>query len=183
MSKLLLGSFIAAVAVFFWGFIFYAASPVMGMVVKGSTDDVAAQMALKEYFPESGTYFVPDPGLEKTQPDKLDELHEAGPLALINVRSEGGPVMDPMVLVWGFVHEWIVCFLLGWLMTRAALASYGARVAFLTVAGFTAALFIDYGATIWWGVDRAFALMNLFYNTAAWLIAGLVLAWKPGADA
>jgi len=180
MTRLLLGSFIAAVAVFMWGFVFYAASPAMSKVVKGTPDDAAAQAAIRDHFPESGTYFVPSPDLPE---DQLNTLHQAGPLALINVRSEGGPVMDPMVLTWGFIHEWIVCFLLGWLLLRASLDSYGERVMFLTVAGFTAALFIDYGGAIWWGIDRGFALMNLFYNTVAWLVAGLVLAWKPGAEA
>lgn len=180
MSRLLIGSFLAAVAMFVWGFLFYVVSPAMDSAIKTVADDAAAQAVLRQHFPETGTYFVPSPDLPEAQ---LTPLHESGPLAMVTVRQQGAPPMDPMVLVYGFIHQWTVCVLLAVLLLKAApgLAGYGARAGFLALAGFTAALFIDYGTTIWWYADRGFALTNLVHNTGAWTVAGLVLAWMPGA--
>jgi len=180
MRRLLMGSFFAAVAMFVWGFLFYVVSPAMDAAIKTVADDASTQTMLREHFTESGTYFVPSPNLPEEQ---LTQLHEAGPLAMVTVRRDGAPPMDPMVLVYGFLHQWVVCLLLAVLLLKAApgLAGYGARAGFVALAGFTAALFIDYGTTIWWYSDRGFALTNLVHNTGAWAAAGLVLAWMPGA--
>lgn len=183
MKRLLLASFLAALAVFFWGFVFWGLSPLSGSVMKATADDQAAQAALRETFPESGVYFVPSPS---GSPEAMDALHRAGPVAMIHIQRDGRPAMDPSVFVWGFVHGWLVCLILGWLLFRAgpALPKYRSRVLFITVAGFAAALFIDYGDTIWWYSDRSWQLLNLAYNTMAWLVAGLVLAAliKPGSS-
>jgi hypothetical protein len=180
MGRLFLGSVLAAVAMFMWGFVFYVVSPAMGAVIKTVDDTAATQAVLREHFTESGTYFIPGPDLPEEQ---MNRLHQAGPLVMIHIRQEGAPPMDPMVLFWGFVHQWVTCLLLGLLLMKAApaLAGYWARAGFLTLAGFAAALFIDYGATIWWLTDRGFALTNLVHDTLAWSVAGLVLAWQPGA--
>ena len=182
MGRLFLGSVLAAVAMFMWGFVFYVASPAMDAAVRSVEDDAATQAMLRQHFNESGTYFIPGPYLPE---EELGKLHQAGPLAMVTIRQEGAPPMDPMVLIWGFVHQWIICLLLGLLLLKAApaLAGYWSRVGFLALAGFTAALFIDYGTTIWWLADRSFALTNLVHDTAAWAVAGLVLAWKPGGVA
>ena len=71
--------------------------------------------------------------------------------------------------------------LLGWLLLRTQTPSYLSRVFFLAVAGVTAALFIDYGAVIWFYANRPFQLVNMLSNSGSWLIAGLVLAWMPGS--
>lgn len=175
MKRLLLASFLAALAVFFWGFLFWGLSPLPGSVMKSTTNDQAAQTALAEIFPASGVYFIPSPSGD---PEAMDALHRAGPIAMTHIQRNGRPAMDPGIFVWGFVHGWVVCLLLGWLMFRAgpALPRYRSRVLFIAVAGFAAGLFIDYGATIWWYSDRSWQLLNLAYNTIAWLVAGVILA-------
>ena len=138
MRRLLMGSFFAAVAMFMWGFLFYVVSPAMDAAIKTVADDASTQTMLREHFTESGTYFVPSPNLPEEQ---LTQLHEAGPLAMVTVRRDGAPPMDPMVLVYGFLHQWVVCLLLAVLLLKAApgLAGYGARAGFVALAGFTAA--------------------------------------------
>ena len=180
MGRFFFGSFLAALAMFTWGFLFYGISPVMSAVVKTVDDDAATQKIMREQFAESGTYFLPGPALP---PEQMSALHEAGPLALITIRQEGAPAMDPKLMGAGFLHQWATCLLLAVLLSQASpgLGGYWGRVGFIALAGFTAAFFIDYGTTIWWYGDRAFALANLTHNTIAWIVAGLVLAWMPGA--
>lgn len=179
MRRLIIGSLLAAVAMFMWGFVFWVASPVPGSVMKSVPDTPAAQAALRSAFPESGAYFIPDPDLPE---DQLTALHEAGPLAFVHYQAEGGPAMDPGVLISGFLHEWVVCFLLGWMLLRTRTPTYMTRVLFVGIAGVTAALFIDYGAVIWFSADRGFQIVNMFSNAMSWVVAGLVLAWMPGSE-
>ena len=54
--------------------------------------------------------------------------------------------------------------------------TYLSRVLFISIAGVTAALFIDYGAVIWFSADRGFQIVNMFSNAMSWVVAGLVLA-------
>ncbi|MGB5208967.1 MAG: hypothetical protein WBO47_06105 [Gammaproteobacteria bacterium] len=180
MGRFILGTFLAALAMFTWGFVFYGISPVMSAVVQNVDDNAATQAMMREHFRESGTYFLPSPSLP---PEQMGALHQAGPLALITIRQEGAPAMDPMLMGAGFAHQWVTCLLLALLLTKvtSSLGGYWGRVGFVALAGFTAAFFIDYGTTIWWYGDRSFALANLTHNTVAWIVAGLVLAWLPGA--
>lgn len=178
MKDLIIGSLLAAVAMFVWGFLFWVVSGIPQSALRSTPDAAAAQLALATAFPDSGAYFVPDPALP---PDEFAALHEAGPLAFVHVRREGAPPMDPGVLLSGFAHNWLTTFLLAWLMLRTSSPTYLSRVAFIAVAGVAAAFFIDYGAAIWFYADRAFQSVNMLSNAGSWLVAGLVLAWKPGS--
>lgn len=175
MKQLLLGSLLAAVALFIWGAIFWM-SPIASSVLGHATDDEAAGRALLESFPESGTYVVPS---EKNDESTFTRLHEAGPIATIHVRREGAPAMAPQVFVYGFLHGLLTCFLLGLLMRMAlpGLPTYGLRVGFATLAGLTAAVFLELGQVIWWLQPWGLHLLNLIWGATAALIAGLVLAY------
>ena len=177
---LLVGSFVAAVAMFVWGFMFWVLSGVPASALRSAPDVAAAQAALQRVFPESGAYFVPD---ESVPPDEYARLHEQGPIAFVHYRTEGSPAMDPGVLLAGFLHNWVTALLLGWLLLRARTPTFAGRVVFVTVAGIAASLYIDYGAVIWFYADRGFQLVNMLSNVSTWLIAGIVLAWKPGSRA
>jgi hypothetical protein len=178
VKNLIIGSFVAAIAMFVWGFVFWVPSGIPQGALRSAPDVPAAQAALASAFPESGAYFVPDDSLP---PEEFAALHEAGPLAFVHYRAEGAPPMDPGVLVSGFLHNWLTCLLLGWLLMQTRAGTFVSRVAFLTVAGVAASLFIDYGAVIWFYADRSFQLVNMFSNVGSWLIAGIVLASKPGS--
>ena len=180
MGKLLLGSVIAAAAMFAWGFVFWVVAGVPQDTLKSVPDAPAAQAALKSVFPESGAYFIPDESLPQ---DEFVRLHEAGPRAFIHYNAEGAPAMAPATLLSGFLLNWVTCFLLGWLLLQTNTPGYLSRVFFLTVAGVTAALFIEYGAVIWFYANRPFQLVNMLSNSVSWLVAGLVLAWMPGSRA
>jgi hypothetical protein len=180
VKNLIIGSLVAAVAMFVWGFVFWVLSGIPRGALKSAPDVPAAQAALASAFPESGAYFVPDDSIPQ---EEYARLHEAGPIAFVHYRAEGAPPMDPGVLLSGFLHNWVTCLLLGWLLLQSRTPTFVSRVAFVTIAGITASLFIDYGAVIWFYADRSFQLVNMFSNVSSWLAAGIVLAWKPGSGA
>jgi hypothetical protein len=172
--KLVFGCVLAAIAMFVWGAVFWM-SPFPVSTLARTADDVAAGKALLEHFPVSGTYFIPG---HYNDPGKIAELSAAGPIATVHLLREGRPMMDPRLLVQGFLHGLMSVFLLALLLQLAlpGLGSYGARVGFTLLAGLAAAIFINLGDPIWWYQSWGWHLYRALYTVSAWLVAGLVLA-------
>lgn len=177
MRNLVIGSLLAAVAVFIFGAVYWS-SPAISAGSKPVADEAAAQAMLARTFPETGIYYVPSMELYARDAEKYSAMHEAGPVAMVNITHNPGPVMASGTFIAGFLHEWAVCFLIGLLLmwVSPSLKGYGAKVKFVTAAGVIMALFVDIGAVIWWRMPLSFQLADGFYNVVAWLLAGLVLA-------
>ena len=60
--------------------------------------------------------------------------------------------------------------------TLPNLNSFGSKVKFFALVGLCAALMIDFGDAVWWQIPWAWKLHQSFYNFAAFVIGGLVLA-------
>ena len=173
--KLALGVILASIAVFVWGFVYWAANPLPYSAWKQTEDDAAAGQAILEHFPESGTYFLP--GIYNDE-ETMTRLHEAGPIAMIHLSREGGPVMRPLVLVKGFLLN-LVTVILAALLLRLALpasASYADGVKLAALTGLAAAVFIDFGDVVWWYGSWDWKLHMAIYHVSFWLVAGLILA-------
>ena len=173
MKKLLLGSLLAAIAVFLWGFVFWA---VIAEVDTVSPDaELALQSAISQHVPETGTYVVPT---MRTDEAEYTLRHETGPTAMLFVRSEGSSPMDPATFGAGLLHEFVFALLIGLLlrMSWSALPTYASRVGFVVLAGVAAAFWSEFSAPIWWLHPWEFHLMNALYAVGSWAITGLVMA-------
>lgn len=177
MRSLIAGSLLAAVAMFIFGMVYWM-SPLSSVGIHEPQDNVAAQSILRQTFPKTGLYWVPGMELWAEDAELYERLHVQGPVVMVNIIHDPGPSMAPNVFVSGFIHEWIVCFLIGWILVRAAPAvkTYSDRVAYVALIGFTVALFSEIGAAIWWRMPLSVQLVGFAYTFLAWLIAGLVLA-------
>ena len=177
MRNLIIGSLLAAVAMFIFGAVYWN-SPAVGAGSRDIVDDAAAQAVLKSTVPETGLYWVPGLALMAEDAEKFNTLHEAGPVAMVNIRHQPGPAASAGTFAAGFLHEWVVCFLIGLLMMRVspALSGYGDRVRFVTVVGVVMAVFVNIGSVIWWRMPMAFQFAEGMYNIIAWFLAGMVLA-------
>ena len=173
MKNLLIGSLLAAVAVFLWGFVFWAVLAELNTV--DSDAELALQSALAQHVPETGTYVLP-----QMRDDEAEYTlrHETGPTAMIFVQKEGSAPMSPSTFGLGLLHEFIFALLIGALlrMTWASLPSYGGRVGFVILAGVAAAFWSELGDPIWWAHPWGFHVMNLLYAVGAWAITGLIMA-------
>jgi hypothetical protein len=182
MRNLIVGSLLAAVAMFIFGAVYWN-SPAVGAGARDVADDAAAQAMLKSTFPETGLYWVPGLALMAEDADRFNALHEAGPVAMVNIRHQSGPAASPGTFAAGLLHEWAVCFLIGLLLMKVSpsLPGYGDRVRFVTAAGVVMAVFVNIGAVIWWRMPMAFQFAEGIYNVIAWFLAGMVLArFVPG---
>ena len=175
MKRQIIGVVLATVAVYMWGFLYWGASTIPYSGWQTTKDDAAAGKALLEHFPVSGTYYVPGVYIAE---ETRNRLSEAGPVAFVHIQREGRPVMDPSIMLNGFLLTLVTACLISVLLKRAlpALGSYAERVGFVALVGVTAVVMIDFGDAVWWKIPWGWKIYQIFYDLVAWVIAGLVLA-------
>ena len=180
-KRVLLGSVLGGVVIFFWGFLYWAMlsvviSPWHSIPEKGDPNVVAT---LDKAFPESGVYQYPwvdtskgdQPNLEKD----FERQRQEGPFIQVFFHK-GKPNPMGQTMATGFVHMWIsalICSALLW--AAQPFCCYSARVAFVTGLGFFATVWIQFGNTIWWHYPTSNAFFFSAYDLGAWVLAGLVI--------
>lgn len=169
MKNLILGSFLAGLALFFWGFIYYGISGIPYKTLE--TPAATAPAALKSSFPSNGTYIVPSPTAEN-----MAELQEASPVAMVHIRPEGVGSLGTMMGT-GFVHGVVYCFLLALILQQICKKSgYGERVWFVTQVGMAGAFAARFGDAIWFWQSWSWQISNFVYSAISAAIAGAILA-------
>jgi hypothetical protein len=174
MGRLLIGSVVAAVAMFLLGFVFYA-TPLMNLAQADAPAEtqLAVQEALKA-LPRSGTYFIP---LSETD-QALMAAHQAGPTALIKVNMTGAPQMDPAVFAFGWLHMAVSALLLGLLLwaVRDRVSDFAGRMRLVVWVALVMAVFTRLGEPIWYRSDWANALYVGVADLLTIVVAGFVIA-------
>ncbi|MBN9690639.1 MAG: hypothetical protein J0M24_10400 [Verrucomicrobia bacterium] len=180
MKRFLLGSFLAAVVLFVFGAAFWTCPIPYAYVEKPSSSNEALGAALREHLPNDGLYLVPG---NSPDPELTARLYRSGPIATIHYQREGAEVFDPLRLFLGFLHGWVTTAILALLLRLAPLPRFGQRLTVVTLAGLAAANYMVLGAGIYWHQPWPWLILNASFNTAAMLVAGLVLAVivKPAA--
>lgn len=180
MTRFILGTLLAAVAMFLWGMIFFM-SPIPYGTLEETNDDRMAGAALVEHFPTSGTYFVPS--MKSDDDSLMMEMFTNGPIATVNIQREG---MENMWggMITGFVLMLITAALLMILLrtVSSTLRTYSSRVIFVLLVSLAASLYFNLSDSIWWHAAWSWSLMQCLYSVVSWLVAGLVLAKFSGPD-
>lgn len=176
MTRTLLAALAAAFAMYLFGFAYWAGNPLPYAAWKHTLDDEAAGRALREHFPESGTYYLPG---SHHDAETRTRLHERGPVAFVHVTArDGRPVMESAMMAKGFGINLAVAFLLAVMLgkVRSALPGYGQRLAFAALGGLAAAVLVDLGDAVWWYIPLEWKLHQALYTFSVWLVGGAVLA-------
>ncbi|MCW5557059.1 MAG: hypothetical protein KIT22_04375 [Verrucomicrobiae bacterium] len=181
MKRILLGSFLAALALFVFGAVFWTSPIPYAYVEKAGTDDVELGRLLRNALPNDGVYIVPSPA---NPTETVMALHRQGPLATIHYHRGGTEPMSPSTFVAGFFHGWVTTFLLALLLHLAARPRCGQWLLLVALAGIAVTNYTSLGDGIYWSHPWPWLVLNAAYNAAAILIAGLVLSAivKPGAS-
>ncbi len=173
MKKVWIGSLVAAVAMFFWGFLFWGATTLPYQVLKPVTDLPALQQALRAALPETGVYLLPHPN--QASQEEVAKLMAQGDFGRIIFMREGVQ-MGGGTFLWGFLHNLATAFFLALLLRAAAPSSYGAGLTLVVLAGIAGAIASNLGKPIWyfhpWGVH----MVDFVYDVTLAGVAGLVLA-------
>ena len=175
MKQRVIGVVLATLAVYVWGFLYWGISSVPYSAWKQTNGDEAVQKALREHFPESGTYHVPGRHHDE---EAMNRLFETGPVGFVHINLEGRPAVDPSIMITGFFFTFVAVLLISVTMAKAAPAfsSYFDQVKFAALTGFTAVVLIEFGEAVWWQIAWQWKIFQAFYNFAAWTTAALVLA-------
>ncbi len=174
MKGLLLGALVSALLVFIWGFLFWGVLPTADSALRPVPDERAMRATLKAELPETGVYMLPYS--DNPSDTEFQTLHTQGPIATIYLRKEGSEPMAPGTLMLGYLHEVAVLFIMGLMLKVTGLPGYGARVTVVFLAGLAGSLFAQLAGPIWWLHPWDMALVNLVYESIAWLLGGLALA-------
>jgi hypothetical protein len=174
MKRLLIGSVLAALAVYLWGALFW-----YGPGTAALYTEVIDQQTLREdllaQLRGSGTYRIPwDPqDIEGT----MELLHQ-GPVATIHFHRDGVDPRNAGMLTLGFLHVLVsvLLFAAALRMVAGTLPRYADRARYVVLFAAAAAVFANLGGPIWWQEAWSFHLIHAIYDFTSWLLAGLVLA-------
>lgn len=173
MKRLLIGTTLAAIALFVWGFLYWGAVPFAWRIIGPAPDEAALQAALGEALPEPGAYFLPHPFTG--DPEAHAARAKAGPIVTVLIHRGQDP-NDPTSMVGGFVHMWISALLIGLLLRRFAPATVGAAIGVAATAGLAAAVWANLGRPLWYAQPWGYHLLFAIYEFVGWVVAGAVLA-------
>lgn len=173
MKAILLGSLLAAAAIYLWGVVFWTVSPLPQRVARTTQNPVAAEAAFVEHFPEPGVYRLP--GLDD---DEYAGLHADDVIAIFPVNIADRLDKPGGTLAIGFLHALVAMLLMSLLMRLVgdALGSYGDRVVFVLLAGIVVAFWGRLAGVVWWSLPLPWQVWSAVYDVSTWLVAGLVLA-------
>jgi hypothetical protein len=174
MIKLAIGSFVAAIAMFVTGFIFFA-TPIGQIAFSGAneTQSAAVQAALAANLPQTGTYMVPDPSTQSGT-----TLYGQGPVATVHYNSKGFSLSDMSGIGYGFVQELIVCILLAAALSTLdrRIPDFVSRARIVVLFSIAASALSNLGNPIWWHHDWAYWTYNFVAEAVMLSVAGLVIA-------
>lgn len=184
MIRLILGAVLAAVVLFAWGFVFWAASGVIYQFMHRLDNEEDVALALQKTDPASGTYLIPFPdraavdGSDKEKAADLKARHIKGPVVEIIYRKEGLDPLSSQEMVMGFCHFLAAALLAGVLlvMSQPGLPRYWMRVLFVTVLGAFATVAVSFAGPVWFHHPWPAVLYTSAYQLVGWLLAGLVMA-------
>lgn len=185
MARLIIGAAVAAVLVFFWGFLAWAGLHLYkDWAFRGLSNESVFVSAMETGDHQSGAYFVPwvehaDTMTEAESKAAMETWvakHKSGPLALVIYNAQGADPESPVMLARGFAITFFAALLLGVVVRHAGCKSYVGRV----LVAVTAVLF---AITITHGIMWNYFHLPLNYTqammidgTVGWAIGSLVLA-------
>lgn len=176
MKKFLLAPFLAALATFFLGFLYWGAPHHLPYKGLGTVaDEGATALAIGKLFPASGAYLLPSPPAGE---DKMNELALRGPSVEVHILKEsfsGADMGKCMGL--GFAHMFVLSLLLAIILTRLekSLVCWTCCVKFTAFLGLIVAVG-ELGNSIWWHHSLAWTLALSAYDLMIYTTIGLVLA-------
>lgn len=177
MKKLAIASLLAAVAMFIWGFVFWAtglSNPFNHLSAEASQ---AVVDGLKASITESGAYQLPD--YYVVDQDEFVSRHKEGPIVTIFYQAAGADPQAPVKMLQGFLHYLVTAVVLAFVLKTVApgLAGYGDRLKLMVVIGLAATIYGNLGNPIWFHHDWGYHLSVALYDFVVYVIAGAVLAY------
>ncbi len=144
-------------------------------LMKNDGPALAALQAATDNKP--GLYIYPSVDMSaKDAMAKSDEARKTNPSGILVYQRPGAPGMTPKLLITEFVVEIIQALLAAYLLSLTALATYGARVGFVAVAGVLSAITTNVSYWNWYAFPAHYTLANMGIEIVGFVAAGLAIA-------
>lgn len=194
MGRILGGSLAAAIAAFFFGFVFWgllpdgreaALDPLPGGGLGASILNVGLEESGWYYYPIQPEHEEPPTTEQREAEEKeLREKMEKGPMVMIGFRKEGADSMGKTMGI-GFAHFFLTCLLLAALLSMASpKLGFLGRTAMVFIATVYGAIFHDLSSVIWWQMPTSYPTTNAAYHIMSGLIVAIILGAivRPGGS-
>jgi hypothetical protein len=174
--RLIVGSLVAAAAMFIVGALFWA-TPLARIAYTGAPSPAAAsvQTTLAQSLTATGTgtYAIPDP---MTSPGDT-VLYGRGPIATVHFNSAGFSATDTTAFVAGYVHELIVALIIAFALYGIAgrVTDFASRARLVVLFGIAGAALCHLAEPVWFHYDWAWSIFGFVSNAAMLVAGGLVL--------
>ncbi len=191
MGKIILGAFLAAIAVFVWE---AASWMVIGWHENGfrafRDESAVAEVIKANVTSGHGIYMLPAmdeaPKVATAEEKKAflakqEKAMADGPYVYAIIRPGKGETNVQANMILSFVRSLICALLVGLLLSQTALF-YPARIAFVAAAGLFAGLTADLPMWIWFEQPGRDTMVNIADHLIAWIIGGAVLGLLVGKD-
>jgi len=176
MGRVIIGSVVAALAMFFIGFIFFASG--LQNIASGGVDDTQAaaiQQSLAANLPRTGTYFVPRPEGSAAQ----TVMYGQGPVATIHYNTDGFPAMDPSALLAGLILNFLTAFLVGCALLAVSryVPEFAPKARLGAIFAVAASAFMHLGEPIYFHHDWPHFIYVFIADAIALAAGAVIVAW------
>ncbi len=167
-GKSILGAVITGIALFFFGFLYWAINPLPYQTWQPVSNPAEVQAVAAGLFPNDGMYGIPGPGNDAA----ALELFEKGPSLFVFIDHTPTAGGDPLEMAKGLIHNVLSALLLLFLFRVApSLASWqGGRAL-----GICAAFVINGSEVIWWQQPVNWIIHQALYYVLYFVIATAIL--------
>jgi hypothetical protein len=159
-----------------WGMLFWGLLADPLGVFRRLPNDAAVTQLLEAGETPTGTYFMPWPRATPEQFAAFVAQHQAGPFYRLSYVREGIDPNSPGKLILGCLHYLAVATIAVGLVLVSRTASFGRRLALVTLGGLLGTLFITLGDPIWFHLPWDYTLGVLLYELVAWALLGSIVA-------
>ncbi len=180
IKRILLAGLLGGAAMFLAGAITHVVLPLGEVGIQSLPNEEAIIPALRDNIRECGMYFFPGMASKPTpeQQKQWEERYRAGPTGVLIFHPRGSEPMNPLQLLTELASNILLAFVVAWLLSRATLSSFGARLLFVALIGLVVGLAIPVSYWNWYGFPGAYTLAEMANEVIGFGAAGLVLAWR-----
>ena len=180
MKRVLLAGLLGGIGMFVWSSVAHMVLPLgmIGMQMMPNEQAVLGPLAAT-LGNANGMYIFPGMDLKAERGAAMQEYEKklaANPSGLLIYHPPGAKPMTPGQLVVEFLKEVLQAFLAAWLLSKAWVKGYGARVGFVAVIGLAAAMTTSLSYWNWYGFPGDYTLSYMTMEFVGYVVAGAILA-------
>ena len=166
MKKTILLSLLAAIILFFWGFVSWAILPWHNDVANKFTDEAAVSAVLKANSPQAGVYFLPF-SQQDYGPGKV--------AAFANVHPNGMEMNMGKQMGISMVTQFLSALLVLTLLSGRQHLGYLPRIGLFALAGLTISFVSHAPYWNWFGFSTPYVLVIIADTIIGWTLVALIL--------